>query len=313
MAIYSLWLDDYTINLKEMHKELMKEENWEIRIRFGQLLDNKNVTVKEFSTLDNEIVYTGSTLNIINFRELYLYLLTKFKSWYVKLYTLTLPEYRNLGVQSGDLITTLEYFITRKQPQIQRIYEDYFINFSPIENTSVFNKETTTYSGNEKTTTTNSGSKTNTRTESGKENNTNIKSGSLTDNLDISGTERDTNQHSVSADNSNSLLMDTQDVDTKQFDARRDNRTETYNNVTDSNTRTFENRQTQDVEAFNNYKSEQSKDFTNRKNEIELERHGNIGVTTNIKLLNDDINFRLQHNILNTIVDMFIAEYGFLC
>ena len=294
MAIYSLWLDDYTINLKEMHKELMKEENWEIRSRFGQLLDNKNVTVKEFSTLDNEIVYTGSTLNIINFRELYLYLLTKFKSWYVKLYTLTLPEYRDLEVQSGDLITTLEYFITRKQPQIQRIYEDYFINFSPIENTS------------------NSGSKTNTRTETGKENNTNIKSGSLTDNLDISGTERDTNQHSVSADNSSSLLMDTQDVDTKQFDSRRDNRTETYNNVTDSNTRTFENRQTQDVESFNNYKSEQNKDFTNRKNEIELERHGNIGVTTNIKLLNDDINFRLQHNILNTVVDMFIAEYGFL-
>ena len=312
MAIYSLWLDDYTINLKEMHTELMKKDNFETRITFGQLLDNKNVTVKEFNTIKNEVVYTGSNLNIINFRELYLYLLTKFKSWYVKVYTLTAPEYRNLGVQCSDLITTLEYFITRKQPQIQRIYEDYFINFSPIENTSVFNKETTTYSGNEKTTTTNNGSKTNTRTETGKENNTNIKSGSLTDNLDISGTERDTNQHSVSADNSSSLLMDTQDVDTKQFDARRDNRTETYNNVTDSNTRTFENRQTQDVEAFNNYKSEQNKDFTNRKNEIELERHGNIGVTTNIKLLNDDINFRLQRDILNTVIDMFIAEYGFL-
>ena len=312
MPIYSLWMDNYTINLKEMHKELMKEENWEIRSRIGQLLDNKNVTVKEFNTLENEVVYTGRTLDIINFRELYLCLLTKFKSWYVKVYTLTLPEYRNLSVQSGDLISTLEYFITRKQSQIQRIYEDLFINFSPIENTSVFNKETTTYSGNEKTTTTNSGSKTNTRSETGKENNTNIKSGSLTDNLDISGTERDTNQHSVSADNSNSLLMDTQDVDTKQFDARRDNRTETYNNVTDSNTRTFENRQTQDVEAFNNYKSEQSKDFTNRKNEVELERHGNIGVTTSVKLLNDDIKFRLQHNILNTIVDMFIAEYGYL-
>ena len=312
MAIYSQWIDDYTINLKEMHKELMKEENWTTRSTFSRLLDNKNVTVKEFNTVENEVVYTGRTLDIINFRELYLYLLTKYKSWYVKVYTLTVPEYRNLGVQCGDLIQTLEYFITRKQPQIQRIYEDYYINFSPIENTSVFNKETTTFSGNEKTTTTNNGSKTNTRTETGKENNTNIKSGSLTDNLDISGTERDTNQHSVSADNSNSLLMDTQDVDTKQFDSRRDNRTETYNNVTDSNTRTFENRQTQDVEAFNNYKSEQSKDFTNRKNEVELVRHGNIGVTTNIKLLNDDINFRFQHNILNTIVDMFIAEYGYL-
>ena len=312
MALYSLWIDNYTINLKEMHKELMKEENTRTRITFGQLLDNKNVTVKEFNTIENEVVYTGSNLNIINFRELYLYLLTKFKSWYVKVYSLTTPEYRNLGVQCGDLIQTLDYFITRKQPQIQRIYEDLFINFSPIENTSVFNKETTTYSGNEKTTTTNTGSKTNTRSETGKENNTNIKSGSLTDNLDISGTERDTNQHSVSADNSNSLLMDTQDVDTKQFDSRRDNRTETYNNVTDSNTRTFENRQTQDVEAFNNYKSEQSKDFTNRKNEVEFERHGNIGVTTSVAMLNEDINFRMQHNILNTVVDMFIAEYGYL-
>lgn len=312
MAIYSMWLDDYTINLKQLHKELMNDDNRETRATFGRLLDNKNVTVKEFNTIENEIVYTGNNLVIINFRELYLYLLTKFKSWYVKVYTLTLPEYRNLSTQSLDLIQTLEYFISRKQPQIQRIYEDYFINFSPIENTSVFNKETTTYSGNEKTTTTNNGSKTNTRTETGKENNTNIKSGSLTDNLDISGTERDTNQHSVSADNSSALLMDTQDVDTKQFDSRRDNRTETYNNVTDSNTRTFENRQTQDVESFNNYKSEQSKDFTNRKNEVEKEQHGNIGVTTSVSMLNEDINFRLQHDMLNTIVDMFIAEYGFL-
>ena len=312
MAIYSMWLDNYTINLKNMHNELMKNDNWKSRITVGQLLDNKNVTVKEFNTIENEIVYTGNNLNIINFRELYLYLITKFKSWNVIIYTLTSIEYRNLDVQCGDLIATLEYFITRKQSQIQRIYEDYFINFSPIENTSVFNKETTTYSGNEKTTTTNNGSKTNTRTESGKENNTNIKSGSLTDNLDISGTERDTDVHSVSADNSTSLLTDTQDVNTKQFDARRDNRTETYNNVTDSNTRTFENRQTQDVEVFNNYKSEQSKDFTNRKNEFEREQHGNIGVTTSVAMLNEDINFRLQHNILNTVVDMFISEYGFL-
>lgn len=312
MALYSLWLDDYTINLKEMHKELMKEDNWEIRVTFGQLLDNKNVTVKEFSTVENEIVYTGRSLNIINFREMYLCLLNNFKSWYVKVYTLTDPHYRNLGAQSCDLIATLEYFISRKQSQIQRIYEDYLINFSPIENTSVFNKETTTYSGNEKTTTTNNGSKTNTRTETGKENNTNIKSGSLTDNLDISGTERDTDVHSVSADNSNSLLTDTQDVNTKQFDSRRDNRTETYNNVTDSNTRTFENRKSEDVETFNNYKSVQDKDFTNRKNEFERVQHGNIGVTTSVAMLNEDINFRLQHNILNTVVDMFIAEYGFL-
>ena len=312
MAIYSMWIDDYTINLKEMHKELMNDDDWEVVATFGQLLNNKNVTVKEFRTIENEIEYTGNNVTIINFRELYLYLLTKFKSWYIKVYTATSPEYRNLSTQCLDLIQTIEYFISRRQTQIQRIYEDYFINFSPIENTSVFNKETTTYSGKEKTTTTNNGSKTNTRTETGKENNTNIKSGSLTDNLDISGTELDTNQHSVSADNSNSLLMDTQDVDTKQFDARRDNRTETYNNVTDSNTRTFENRQTQDVESFNNYKSEQSKDFTNRKNEFEKEQHGNIGVTTSISMLNEDINFRLQRDILNTIVDMFIAEYGFL-
>ena len=65
-------------------------------------------------------------------------------------------------------------------------------------------------------------------------------------------------------------------------------------------------------ETFNNYKSEQNKDFTNRKNELEKEQHGNIGVTTSVSMLNEDINFRLQHTMLNTVVDMFIAEYGFL-
>lgn len=305
------FIDVFNLNIDEFNKQLMQPENISIRILFYNKLDIIPVIVKDFETINNEISYT-SNINIFTAKDLYLTLLRKYKSWNLNIYSVTEPQNRNLITNCNDLPKTLGNFLEERKPQIQRIYEDYFINFSPIENTSVFNKETTTYSGNEKTTTTNTGSKSNTRTETGKENNTNIKSGSLTDNLDISGTERDTNQHSVSADNSNSLLMDTQDVDTKQFDSRRDNRTETYNNVTDSNTRTFENRQTQDVESFNNYKSEQNKDFTNRKNEVELERHGNIGVTTSIKLLNDDINFRLQHTMLNTVCDMFIAEYGFL-
>lgn len=305
------FIDVFNLNINEFNKQIMEQANIGIRIQFYNKLHTIQVVVKDFETINNEISYT-SNITLFNARDIYLNILRKYKSWNLNIYSLTEAQNRNLITTWNDLANTLINFLDERKPQIQRIYEDYFINFSPIENTSVFNKETTTYSGNEKTTTANSGSKSNTRTETGKENNTNIKSGSLTDNLDISGTERDTNQHSVSADNSNSLLMDTQDVDTKQFDSRRDNRTETYNNVTDSNTRTFENRQTQDVESFNNYKSEQTKDFTNRKNEIELERHGNIGVTTNIKLLNEDINFRLQNNLLNTVVDMFIAEYGFL-
>lgn len=309
--MFNEFIDTYNLNIRELHDNLNKTQNINARTHFYTRLSNIPCTLQVFSTVDNKIVYTGSTVNIFNGKDIYLTLLRKYKSWSLQIYS-TVGENTSLFDHCEDLVVTLSNFLNERRPQIQRIYEDYFINFSPIENTSVFNKETTTYSGNEKTTTTNSGSKSNTRTETGQENNTNIKSGSLTDDLDISGTERDTNQHSVSADNSNSLLMDTQDVDTKQFESRRDNRTETYNNVTDSNTRTFENRQTQDVESFNNYKSEQSKDFTNRKNEVELERHGNIGVTTSIKLLNDDINFRLQHNILNTVVDMFIAEYGFL-
>lgn len=305
------FIDVFNLNINEFNKQLMNPANISIRTLFYNNLDLINVYVKDFETVNNEIIYTKNII-LFNAKDIYFNILRKYKSWNLNIYSVYEPQNRDLSTTWNDLTKTLRNFLDEREPQIQRIYEDYFINFSPIENTSVFNKETTTYSGNEKTTTTNSGSKTNTRSETGKENNTNIKSGSLTDNLDISGTERDTNQHSVSADNSNSLLMDTQDVDTKQFDSRRDNRTETYNNVTDSNTRTFENRQTQDVESFNNYKSEQNKDFTNRKNEFELSRHGNIGVTTNIKLLNDDINFRLQHNILNTVVDMFIAEYGFL-
>lgn len=305
------FIDVFNLNINEFNKQLMEPANIGIRTMFYDNLNLIPVIVRNFETINNEISYT-SNITLFSAKDIYLNILRKYKSWNLNIYSITESQNRNLITTWNDLAKTLRNFLDERNPQIQRIYEDYFINFSPIENTSVFNKETTTYSGNEKTTTTNSGSKTNTRSETGKENNTNIKSGSLTDNLDISGTERDTNQHSVSADNSNSLLMDTQDVDTKQFDSRRDNRTETYNNVTDSNTKTFENRQTQDVESFNNYKSEQNKDFTNRKNEVELSRHGNIGVTTNIKLLNDDINFRLQHNILNTVVDMFIAEYGFL-
>lgn len=307
--MYNEFIDAYEINIKDFHNNLNK--HLDARTDFYNRLSYTTCTLGTFVTVNNEIVYTGETVNIFNGKDLYLTLLRKYKSWNLQVYsTVDYPRY--LFNQCDDLVDTISNFLNERKPQIQRIYEDYYINFSPIENTSVFNKETTTYSGNEKTTTTNSGSKSNTRTETGQENNTNIKSGSLTDNLDISGTERDTNQHSVSADNSNSLLMDTQDVDTKQFDSRRDNRTETYNNVTDSNTRTFENRQTQDVESFNNYKSEQSKDFTNRKNDFEREQHGNIGVTTSVAMLNEDINFRLQHSILNTVVDMFIAEYGFL-
>lgn len=307
--MFNEFIDAYEINIEEFHNNLNKNLN--TRSHFYTRLSNTPCTLHVFSTVDNKIVYNGETVNIFNGKDIYLTLLRKYKSWTLQVYsTIDYPRY--LFDQCEDLMVTISNFLNERNKQIQRIYEDYYINFSPIENTSVFNKETTKYSGNEKTTTTNTGSKTNTRTETGQENNTNIKSGSLTDNLDISGTERDTNQHSVSADNSNSLLMDTQDVDTKQFDSRRDNRTETYNNVTDSNTRTFENRQTQDVESFNNYKSEQNKDFTNRKNEFEREQHGNIGVTTSVSMLNEDINFRLQHNILNTVVDMFIAEYGYL-
>lgn len=305
------FINTYNLNIREFHDNLNKSQNIDTRTAFYNKLNSINCIVLGFETVNNEVQYTGETVNIFNGKDIYLTLLRKYKSWVLQVYSMV-GYTKYLVNHCDDFADTLSNFLRERRGQIQRIYEDYFINFSPIENTSVFNKETTTYSGNEKTTTTNTGSKSNTRTESGKENNTNIKSGSLTDNLDVSGTERDTNQHSVSADNSNTLLMDTQDVDTKQFDSRRDNRTETYNNVTDSNTRTFENRQTQDVESFNNYKSEQSKDFTNRKNEVELTRHGNIGVTTNIKLLNADINFRLQHNILNTVVDMFIAEYGYL-
>lgn len=305
------FIDVFNLNINEFNKQLMQPENINIRNVFYENLKLIPVFVKDFKTINNEISYT-SKITLFTAKDIYSNILRKYKSWNLNIYSVTEPQNRDLVTNWNDLSKTLINFLDEREPQIQRIYEDYFINFSPIENTSVFNKETTTYSGNEKTTTTNSGSKTNTRSETGKENNTNIKSGSLTDNLDISGTESDTNRHSVSADNSTTLLMDTQDVDTKQFESRRDNRTETYNNVTDSNTRTFENRQTQDVESFNNYKSEQNKDFTNRKNEFEREQHGNIGVTTSVAMLNEDINFRLQHNILNTVVDMFIAEYGFL-
>lgn len=303
------FVDFYNLNIKDFQDEL--NDNIDTRSLFYNTLSTITCTMLGFETVDNEIEYTGETVNIFNGKDLYLTILRKYKSWSLQVYS-TVGYTINLVNHCTDIGDTISNFLNERRSQIQRIYEDYFIDFSPIENTTVFETETTKYSGNEKSTTTNSGTKTNTNTESGTENNTNVKSGSMTDNLDISGTERDTDVHSVSADNSTSLLTDTQDVNTKQFDTRRNNRTETYNNVTDSNTKTFNNRKSESVESFNNYKSENLKEFTNRENETTHERHGNIGVTTNIKLLNDDINFRLQHNILNDVCNLFIAEYGFL-
>lgn len=303
------FVDFYNLNIKDFHDKL--NVYIDERTAFYNNLSAINCTVLGFETIDNEIVYTGETVNIFNGKDLYLTILRRYKSWSLQIYS-TVGYTINLINNCTDFANTIHNFLNERRSQIQRIYEDYFIDFSPIENTAVFETETTTYTGTEKNTTSNSGTKTTTNTESGTENNTNIKSGSMTDNLDISGTERDTDVHSVSSDNSNSLLTDSQDVNTKQYDTRRDNRTETYNNVTDSNTKTFDNRKSESVESFNNYKSEDLKEFTNRKNETTHERHGNIGVTTNIKLLNDDINFRLQHNILNDVCNLFIAEYGFL-
>ena len=188
------FIDTYNLNVKEFHDNLNKSQNIDTRTSFYTRLSNITCVLLGFDTVNNEIVYTGETVNIFNGKDLYLTLLRKYKSWYLQVYS-TVGFTINLANHCNDLADTLSNFLRERRDQIQRIYEDYFINFSPIENTSVFNKETTTYSGNEKTTTTNTGSKTNTRTETGKENNTNIISGSLTDNLDISGTERDTNPH----------------------------------------------------------------------------------------------------------------------
>ena len=154
------FIDTYNLNIREFHDNLNKSQNIDTRRFFyTRLTADVRCIIQVFSTVNNNIVYTGETLNILNGKDLYLTILRKYKSWSLQIYS-TVGQTTSLYDNCTDLVDTLYNFLNERQKQIQRIYEDYFINFSPIENTSVFNKETTTYSGNEKTTTTNSGSKT---------------------------------------------------------------------------------------------------------------------------------------------------------
>ena len=148
------FIDVFNLNINEFNKQLMQPTNINIRNIFYDNLNLIPVIVKDFETINNKISYT-SNITIFTAKDLYLTLLRKYKSWNLNIYSVNEPQNRDLMTTWNDFKNTLTNFLDERNPQIQRIYEDYFINFSPIENTSVFNKETTTYSGNEKTTTTN--------------------------------------------------------------------------------------------------------------------------------------------------------------
>lgn len=320
MSIMVQWSDMYTLKLSDFVDEIHKEdvETSNIRGQFLRRLFSKPLMLKAFNTVENRVVYSGQYLQIFTYKDIYMNMVRQYKSWNLMLNTYILPDYRTVGVHAGDIYDNIDYIIERKQDTIQKIYEDLYLEYSPLENTSTHESLTTTKTGNETDTKTKSGSKTSTKNESGTETNTNVKSGNMTDNLTYLGTTTDTNTHDVSADNSSSLLTDYKDTDKTDFTNRADNRTKTYNNVTDTNTKAFANRQTTDTESFNNYRDTNTKTFTNRQDEKTHSKHGNIatftrhGLMTHSKMLNEDIIFRMNNDLLNLVTRLVIKELGYL-
>jgi len=320
MSMMVQWGDMYTLKLSDFVDEINQEdqETFNIRSQFLRRLFTKPLKLKAFDTVENRVVYNGNYLEIFTYKDIYMNMVRQYKSWNLMLNTYSLRDFRTVGTHATDIYDNIDYIIERKQDTIQKIYEDLYLEYSPLENTSTHESLTTTKTGNETDTKTKSGSKTSTKTESGTETNTNVKSGNMTDNLTYLGTTTDTNTHDVSADNSQSLLTDYKDTDTTNFTNRADNRTETYNNITDTNTKAFANRQTTDTESFNNYRDTNTKTFTNRQDEKTHSKHGNIatftryGLMTPSKMLNEDIIFRMHNDLLNLVTRLVIKELGYL-
>ena len=194
-----------------------------------------------------------------------------------------------------------------------RLWEVNTAEFNPIENYNMHEEEDTeptgtetsevTLSGTETDTHTKSGSETNTRTESGSEGKTLSHTGH--DTVRTQGTDTN-NKESNSVYGFNSQTA----VPASEKSVNTDQTVTTTPGVTDTENKTFTNRQTTDTETFLNRQDQDQKTFTNRKNtEVksfedrnthrELDRTGNIGVTTNQQMLQSSLelwqwNFWLQ-------------------
>lgn len=260
-----------------------------------------NYTLKDFTTVDNEIKYNGSFVSIFTWEQFLNYIERKYATFsYLFALTplVTLTDTQKVTHFHNDFTE----FFEKNQNNLQHKYEALFCTYSPIENTSAYVDIKTTDTGTETNTTTEAGTEANTRSEGGTETNTNVKSGNTT--FAKGTTQTDTYQ--VSADNTNTFLDDT-----KNTSVNSGNDTETYNNVTDTNTRSFNQRETTDTKSFTDRETTNVKSFEDRLNEVVEHRHGNIGTTTNTQMINEVLNTYIKI-FQNDFFDEFIKEYCFL-
>lgn len=258
-------------------------------------------TLKDFNTIDNEIVYNNKFINIFSWIDFLNYIERKYATFS---YLFAMPPVVSITDAQKVINFHADFteFFTKNQNNLQHKYEALFCTYSPIENSSAFVTTTTTDTGTETNTQRESGSEAITRREGGSETNTNVKSGNTT--FAKGTTQTDTYQ--VSADNSNTFLDDT-----KNTSVNSGNDTETYNNVTDTNTRSFNQRETTDTKTFTGRETRNVKSFEDRLNEVIEHRHGNIGVTTNTKMINEIL--KTYSKIFQyDFFDEFIKEYCFL-
>ena len=258
-------------------------------------------TLKDFNTIDNEIVYNNQYINIFSWIDFLNYIERKYTNFTYLFALSPLVPLTNTQkvIKFHDDFTE---FYNKNQNNLQHKFEALFCTYSPIENTSAFVTTTTTDTGSETNTQSEGGSESNTRREGGSETNTNVKTGNTS--YGKGTTQTDTYQ--VSADNSNIFLDDT-----KNTSVNTGTDTETYNNITDTNTRSFNQRETTDTKSFTNRETTNVKSFEDRINEVIEHRHGNIGVTTNTKMINEIL--KIYTKIFQyDFFDDFIKEYCFL-
>lgn len=233
-----------------------------------------SINVKDFTQSENEITYTGTNISLIDDVGIWYYLVEKYLNFNTKLVNIA---------PLSDMAKALEFkykwdqFLVKNMNNIQMRYNALMMEYSPIENTSAYIKQTTEYKGSE----------------------SNAKQGSESHETSYTGTESNgkgstlTDTYEVSADNVSTYSPASKDIqawsgsDTKSFTNRKDTLTDTYNNRADV------------------------KSFTDRADEYTEHRHGNIGVTTNTQMINEVLQ-TYTRQLAYDIIDEFAKLYLFL-
>lgn len=233
-----------------------------------------SINVKDFTQSENEITYSGNNIALIDDVGIWFYLTEKYLHFNTKL--------ANIAPLT-DMAKALEFkykwdqFLVKNMNNIQMRYNALMMEYSPIENTSAYIKQTTEYKGSE----------------------SNAKQGSESHETSYTGTESNgkgstlTDTYEVSADNVSTYSPASKDIqtwsgsDTKSFTNRKDTLTDSYTNRADV------------------------KSFTDRADEYTEHRHGNIGVTTNTQMINEVLQ-TYTRQLAYDIIDEFAKLYLFL-